>query len=73
MLCSSSYSEVVEFALEEMPPDPTNLEDTCHAALFSGKPIKALELAAQHDPWLSAHLADIMEIVDLLDPDVEEA
>lgn len=71
VLCLSS-SEVVESALEEMPPDPTNLEDTIHAALFSGKTSKALDLAAQHDPWLSAHLADIMEVIELLDPDVDD-
>ena len=67
-----SNSEVVERALEELPPDPTNLEDTIHAALFSGKTSKALEFAAQHDPWLSAHLADIMEVIELLDSDVDD-
>lgn len=55
-----------------MPPDPTNLEDVVHAALFTGDPSKALEHAADLDPWLSAHLADMMEPLALFDKDSNE-
>lgn len=58
--------------LEEMPYDPTDLEDAMHAALFRGKPIDAVHLAAQHDLWLSAHLADVLERSNLLDADVDD-
>ena len=55
-----------------MPPDPTNLEDMIHAALFTGDPLKALDHAAKLDPWLSAHLADMMEPLALVDKDLNE-
>jgi nuclear pore complex protein Nup85 len=41
-----------------------------HAYLFSGQPTKALPHAAQLDPWLAAHLADIMEPLSLIDDDM---
>lgn len=55
-----------------MPFDPTDLEDAMHAALFRGKPIDALPLAAQHDPWLSAHIADVLEKLGLIDADIDD-
>lgn len=55
-----------------MPPDPTNREDMTHAALFTGDPLKALVHAANLDPWLSAHLADMMEPLALVDKDPNE-
>jgi len=55
-----------------MPPDPTDLEDMIHAALFSRQPADALQLALKLDSWLSAHLADIMESIQLIAPDVDE-
>lgn len=55
-----------------MPSDPTDIEDAMHAALFRGKPIDAVSLAAQHDPWLSAHLADILEKQGLVDADIDD-
>ena len=55
-----------------MPPDPTNLEDVMHTSLFLGKPQQALTQAHQLDPWLSAHLADVMEAIQLIDCDVFE-
>lgn len=59
--------------LDEMPPDPTNLEDMVHAALLSGNVNQALKHASQLDPWLSAHFADIMAPLGLIpnEPDVE--
>jgi nuclear pore complex protein Nup85 len=50
-----------------MPPDPTNLEDMIHTALFAGQPEETLLHASQLDQWLSAHLADIMEPLSLID------
>lgn len=52
-----------------MPPDPTNPEDMIHFLLFTGKPTEALAQAAKLDIWLAAHLADIMEPLQLLDAD----
>ncbi|CAE7174105.1 unnamed protein product [Rhizoctonia solani] len=49
----TQLAKVVEKVAEQMPPDPT---------------IPALEVAAQVDPWLAAHLADIFEKVETLDP-----
>lgn len=66
-LLNADKSDVIAQVLEEMPPDPTNLEDMIHAALFTGDPMKALEHAAKLDPWLSAHLADMMEPLALVD------
>ena len=57
--------------LDDMPPDPTNLEDQIHAALFSGHPDQALEHAARLDPWLAAHLGDFMSVLALIETDVE--
>lgn len=64
--------DVVGQVLEDMPPDPTILEDMVHVALFMGDPLKALEHAAQLDPWLSAHLADMMEPLSLVEQAVND-
>lgn len=61
------FRDVVAQVTEGMPPDPTNLEDMVHVALFMGDPLKALEHAAQLDLWLSAHLADVMEPLTLVE------
>lgn len=50
-----------------MPPDPTDAEDMVHASLFSGEPIEALQHASKLDCWLSAHIADVMEALQLID------
>ena len=62
--------EIVAEVVEQMPPDPTNMEDMFHSALFSDQPEKALKYAAQFDPWLAAHLADLMEPLGLLELEV---
>lgn len=64
--------DVVAHVLEYMPPDPTNFEEMVHVALFMGDPLKSLEHAAQLDPWLSAHLADMMEPLSLVEKAVNE-
>lgn len=55
-----------------MPADPTDLEDMIHASLFSGQLAEALQHASQLDSWLSAHLSDIMESIQLIAADVDE-
>ncbi len=62
---------MVAEVLESMPPDPTNLEDMIHSALFSGQPEQALRHSSQLDLWLSAHLADLMEPLCLLDSEID--
>jgi len=56
-----------------LPPDPTNMEDMIHAALFSGKPAKALDHAAKLDPWLAAHLVDFVDALSLLETETDES
>jgi len=58
--------------LEEMPPDPTDVEDMIIASLFSGQPDQTLQHASQLDRWLSAHLADMMAPLGLIDSGIEE-
>ncbi|KAI0294307.1 Nup85 nucleoporin-domain-containing protein [Multifurca ochricompacta] len=58
--------EVVNQVLESMPPDPTDLEDMIHVALFRGEIMEALSHAAKLDIWLAAHWIDLMEHLDLL-------
>jgi nuclear pore complex protein Nup85 len=62
----------VGMVLEVLPPDPTNLEDMIHVALFTGQPANALLHASQLDPWLAAHLADIMEPLSLIQEEPDE-
>ncbi|KAH8991666.1 Nup85 nucleoporin-domain-containing protein [Lactarius akahatsu] len=64
--------EVVNQILEIMPPDPTDLEDTIHVALFRGETMEALSHAAKLDGWLAAHWVDLMEPLDLLTPRVSD-
>ncbi|PCH44067.1 hypothetical protein WOLCODRAFT_76869 [Wolfiporia cocos MD-104 SS10] len=65
--------DVVAQLLEEMPPDPNDVENKFQQCLFLGKPQEALEEAAKLDVWLAAHLADIMDFKQLLDPDADES
>jgi nuclear pore complex protein Nup85 len=58
--------------MDNMPPDPTNIEDMIHAALFSGQPANALEHASRLDPWLAAHLADFMDALSLIEARADE-
>jgi len=55
----------------DLPPDPTDKEDMIHAALFSEQPEEALRHALQLDSWLSAHLADFMDTMRLIESDVD--
>lgn len=61
------FRDVVMDVLDELPPDPTNLEDVIHSSLFLGKPQQVLSQASKLDPWLSAHLVDVMESLELID------
>lgn len=51
--------------VEEMPVDPTSLEDQLHAALFAADVITAARLANDIDIWLVAHMVDILETLTL--------
>ncbi|KAF6753070.1 Nup85 nucleoporin-domain-containing protein [Ephemerocybe angulata] len=53
--------------LDEMEADPTNFEDSIHAAMFSGDFTRVLEYSPKLDLWLSAHLVIFMEALGLLD------
>lgn len=55
-----------------MPPDPTSLEDMIHSALFAGNPVETLENASKLDPWLSAHLADVMVPISLVETEPDD-
>ncbi|KAF8646884.1 hypothetical protein AX16_007062 [Volvariella volvacea WC 439] len=68
----SELTDVVLQVLDEMPPDPTSLEDVIHVALLSDQPLQALQHAAKLDCWLSAHLADIMQPTGLIEDSVDE-
>ncbi|KAG8706603.1 hypothetical protein FRC09_002328 [Ceratobasidium sp. 395] len=61
-------AKVVERIVEEMPPDPTMPVQELHRAVLAMEELEALEVAAELDPWLAAHLADIFEKVGTLDP-----
>ncbi|KAH9987143.1 nucleoporin Nup85-like protein [Russula compacta] len=64
--------EVVNQILENMPPDPTDLEDMIHVTLFRGETMEALSCATRLDVWLAAHWVDLMEAVDLLNTRVSD-
>jgi len=64
--------DVVNQILESMPPDPTDLEDMIHVALFRGETTEALSYASKLDVWLAAHWVDLMEAVDLLNTRVSD-
>lgn len=70
--CIFISREIVVQILDEMPPDPTSLEDMLHASLFLGKPTQALSEAARMDIWLAAHFADIMQPLELIDTEPDE-
>ncbi|KAI0343020.1 hypothetical protein BDW22DRAFT_1329132 [Trametopsis cervina] len=65
--------DVVVQILDEMPPDPTNLEDVIHSLLMLGKPNQVLSRASELDTWLSAHLADAMEPLELIDRESDDS
>ncbi|KAI0642447.1 Nup85 nucleoporin-domain-containing protein [Trametes meyenii] len=65
--------EIVAQVLDEMPPDPTDREDMIHSALFLGRPTQALSEAALLDVWLAAHLADLMEPIELIDSEPDDS
>ena len=60
-------SDIVGKILAKFPADPTDKEDILHAELVMGRTNQALVAANELDPWLSAHLADIMDPLGLLD------
>lgn len=67
-----SYSDVVAQVLDVMPPDSKDAEESLYVALFSGNMKEILQCAHKLDPWLSAHLADLMVPLQLIDNEVNE-
>ena len=63
---------MVSQILDEMPSDPTDLEDMVHSSLFLGRPAQALSEASRLDVWLAAHFADLMEPMELIDAEPDE-
>lgn len=66
------FRDVVSEVLDDMPSDPTDLEDAIQSSLLLGKPAQALSYAAQFDIWLAAHLADLMQALGLLENETIE-
>ncbi len=64
--------DVVGRTLSNMPPDPTDAEDTLHAELMQGRTKHALAVAAKIDNWLAAHVADLMVPIGLLDSEIDD-
>ncbi|KZT25118.1 hypothetical protein NEOLEDRAFT_1178543 [Neolentinus lepideus HHB14362 ss-1] len=62
-LSRSDLPEVAADVLDDMPPDPTDLEDSIHVALVRAEYREALARAACLDPWLAAHLAIVLELL----------
>ena len=52
--------------LDDLPQDPTLVEENLFAALFTGQIGEAIKRANEFDLWLAAHLADIMHPLGLL-------
>lgn len=66
------YRDIVGRTLFNAPLDPTDKEDKLHAELFQGRPSQSLAAAHEIDPWLSAHIADVMVPLGLLDNEVDD-
>ncbi|QRV74335.1 nuclear pore complex protein Nup85 [Ceratobasidium sp. AG-Ba] len=64
----TQLAKVVERVIEELPPDPTIPVQELHRAVLAMEELEALQVAAELDPWLAAHLADVFEKVGALDP-----
>ncbi|KAG6850574.1 hypothetical protein H0H93_011773 [Arthromyces matolae] len=64
--------DVISQILDELPPDPTSVEDLIHVCLVSGEPSKVLDHASKLDVWLSAHLADFMVPLQLIDVEPDD-
>ena len=64
--------DIVSSVLDDIPPDLTDLEDAVHSALLLGRPTQALVDAARLDVWLAAHIADVLDALDLVDKTPDE-
>jgi nuclear pore complex protein Nup85 len=60
------HSELVSAVVRDLPPDSTDMEDQMMMHFFSSNFPKALERAVIIDPWLGAHLADLMQAEGLV-------
>jgi nuclear pore complex protein Nup85 len=58
--------DVVALILEDLPQDPTLVEENLFAALFGSHIGEVIKRANEFDLWLAAHLADMMQPLGLL-------
>lgn len=66
------FSDLVARVIFDMQPDPTDPEDSLHTELFQGRTTQVLAMASEIDVWLSAHLADLMLPLGLIDSEIDE-
>ena len=59
--------EVCSDVFQDLPVDSTLHHESLQAGLFTGDAYKAAIHANELDPWLGAHMADLMEAMDLFD------
>ena len=64
--------DIIDSILFDMPADPTDKEDALHLELVKGRPAQALAIAHSMDPWLPAHLVDMMACIGLLGSDIDD-
>lgn len=61
---------VVARSMEEMPLDPSDEdydENQIYADLLCAQPLEALKRASELDPWLAAHMADLLAALELIE------
>jgi nuclear pore complex protein Nup85 len=59
--------ETIQIVLESFPIDTTLPHEGILAALAQGEVVKACQLAENYDPWLAAHMTDLLDRVGVLD------
>lgn len=67
------FTRIATTILDEMPADPTNSEDLIHSALFLCDGKEAISEALRMDVWLAVHLADMLEPLDIIDKEQDDA
>jgi nuclear pore complex protein Nup85 len=59
--------ETMQIVLKSFPIDTTLPHEAILAALAQGEVVKACQLAENLDPWLAAHMTDLLDRVGVLD------
>ncbi|KAF8587870.1 hypothetical protein K439DRAFT_1630322 [Ramaria rubella] len=68
----TTVEQVVNSILQDLPHDPTLIEENLFAAILTGQMGEVLKRANELDIWLAAHFADMMHPLGLLLEDEEE-